>query len=169
VYVASLARRPPGSCKFDCGVPELNTYLKQFAWKNHKKRTARAFCYYADEENATILGYYTLSAAQIKLEDIPENSIGSLPNPVPVTRLGRLAVELSQQGQGIGKELLFHAMKTALDASYIVGSYGLIVEPKTDMNVEKFYRKYDFQPLNTLTSILFLPMTLIEQAFSGAK
>jgi GNAT superfamily N-acetyltransferase len=68
------------------------------------------------------------------------------PDPVPVTLLGQLAVDCHDQGQGHARSLLLFALRTALEASVLIGSTGIITHPLDD-SVRAFYKRWGFQDL----------------------
>ena len=82
--------------------------------------------YVATEENdARVLGYYTISSSAVAFDVVPEN----LPrHPVPVALVGRLAVDRIARGQRLGETLLIHALRSAQHAAKIVGIYAVVVE-----------------------------------------
>ena len=63
------------------------------------------------------------------------------PDPVPVTLLGQLAVDRHDQGQGHARSLLLFALRTALEASALIGSTGVITHPLGD-SVRAFYGRW---------------------------
>ena len=92
-----------------------------------------------------IVGYVTLSAAQIERAFLPKPQQRNRPNPLPVTLLGQLAVDRDFQGQGHATSLLLFALKTAMSAVQIIGSIG-ITHPLDD-SVRAFYARWGFQDL----------------------
>ncbi len=119
---------------FDCGEESLNTFLRQFARQNDEKGLGRT--YVAVRENdTTIYGYYTLSSNSIGFETVPDK----LPRyPVPVIHLGRLAVDKSAQGQGLGQALLAHALKRSAKIAEQLGIYAVEVFA-LNQNARQFY------------------------------
>ena len=94
---------------FDCGVPELNDYLKRLAEQHRRKGVSTPFVLVDTDAPSRILGYYCLSAAQVDAAELREGDRKKLPRyPVPCFRLGRLAIRKDLLGQGIGKLLLAH-------------------------------------------------------------
>ena len=90
---------------FDCGDADLNTFLVRHARQSHEKGGAKTFLA-IDDGNNKILGFYSLSPASIAYERTPDLvKKGLARSEVPVFRLGRLAVDLSVQGQGLGAQL----------------------------------------------------------------
>lgn len=144
---------------FDCGSIELNNFLKTKARQNQAVGFNKTFVAIAKDDNTKkVLGYYALSMGEINLAALPLELIKRLPrHPVPVARMGRLAVDVSVIGQGLGKLLMVDAMKRVQTASELIGVYALLVDAK-DESAKKFYLKYGFIPLTDEPMILFLPI-----------
>jgi GNAT superfamily N-acetyltransferase len=118
---------------FDCGVTTLNEYLQRYARQNHETGGAKTFVAVAAREGRTILGYYTISPGAIAFAKTPATVTRRLGRyEVPVFRLGRLAVSLSMQGQGLGGDLLLSAGARALAVAEEVGGVALAIDaPRT--------------------------------------
>ena len=85
---------------FDCGVQRLNDYLREYVLTNHQNRSART---YVAVRGRCVAGYYTLAAGSVGREETPRRLAHGLGRyPVPVILLARLAVDLSEQGRGLG-------------------------------------------------------------------
>jgi predicted N-acetyltransferase YhbS len=93
-----------------------------------------------------IVGYVTLSASQIERAFLPKPQQRNRPDPVPVMLLGQLAVDKDFQKQGHAASLLLFALKSALRASEIIGSMGVITHPLDD-GVRGFFARWGFQDL----------------------
>lgn len=141
---------------FDCGVELLNVYLKtQMSQDLRKNLTVPVLAINADNK---VIGFYTLSGGSISFSEFPENlqkKVGRY--PVPISRIGRLAVDITMKGQGLGEELLMHAIDRARDVGQLQGTRAIIVDAK-DAIAENFYLKYGFQKLtnDSKRSSLFL-------------
>ena len=104
-----------------------------------------------------VAGFFTLSAGSVNCADLPEMLSRKLPRyPVPVALLGRLAVALSFQGQGLGSILLEDACRKVVQASQVLAVVGLIVDAK-DAEAASFYRHFGFVPLPGFPDRLLLP------------
>ncbi len=130
---------------FDCGRESLNQWFRRHAWANHAAGVSRTnvIC---DQVSGEIVGFVTLSAAQIERALLPKSRQRNQPDPVPVTLLGQLAVRLDRQGFGHATSLLAFALRTAFRASRDVGSFGVITHPLDDA-VRAFYRRHGFEEL----------------------
>ena len=82
---------------------------------------------------------------------------------IPTILLGRLALDKSIQGKGLGKILLIDALKRCSGASDFIGAFAVIVDP-LDNEAERFYQKYGFIKLPD-SGKMFLPMKTIKELF----
>lgn len=151
---------------FSCGIESLDRYLKQQAGQDARKKVAAPFVLFAAKRR--VIGYYTLSSASLKGEDLPPELIRKLKLPrypeLPATLLGRLAVDQKYRGQRFGELLMMHALKRAWLGSQQIASLGVIVDAK-DENAKRFYYRYGFLPFPNRELRLFLPMQTIEKLF----
>lgn len=140
--------------KFDCGVAYLNNWLKNQAIRNQDSGASRTFVTIAAE--GTIAGYYSLSSFSVARVDTGDLGRG-LPDPVPVTLIGRLAVDVRFKGLGLGGSLLQDAALRAVRVSLEIGSAGILVHTQ-DASVIPFYERYGFTRLDGDPSVLLLTM-----------
>jgi GNAT superfamily N-acetyltransferase len=147
---------------FDCGVEALNIYLRAYALQNEEKRISRTFVAVPKGLPHKIEGYYTLSAGQVDFENLPVHHSRRLPKyPVPVARIGRLAVDKSQKGKGLGEMLLMDALTRILRVSEAIAIFAVVVDAK-DPPAAKFYLKYGFMELMEGSLRLFLPLKTVK-------
>lgn len=131
---------------FDCGDVALNQFLQLHARQSHEKGGAKTYLAIADEAE-TILGYYTLSPASVAYERTPEViTRGLARHEVPVFRLGRLAVDVSTQGRGLGGQLLLAAGRRCLLVAMQAGGIALLIDAK-NQRVASWYESYGAVPL----------------------
>lgn len=142
---------------FDCGVEELNRYLRQFAIPNDRKNIGKTFTVFIDNSK-NISGYYTISMAQILFNDLPEDLKKGLPRyPVQAMRIGKLAVDKNYQGRNLGAYLLRDAFLRSVKISAEIAVKFIIVDALNDSS-KSFYERYGFvatkkSPLTLLISI----------------
>lgn len=126
---------------FDCGNDALNEFLKRFALANARSGSSRTYVGLRDRR---VMGYCSLAAASVESEELPARATQGLArHAVPMILLARLAVDRSEQGQGMGKGLLKDALRRYLAAQEIVGSRGLLVHAK-DAAARDFYLRHGF-------------------------
>lgn len=148
---------------FSSGKEMLDNYLRAQASQDIKRKLAVCFVLNTADE---IKGYYTLSNYSIALNILPEQLQKKLPRSyqnIPVTLLGRLAIDQKYKGQGIGKLLLIDALKRSFEAAHSVGSFAVVTDP-LDADAETFYLKFGFIKLPD-SGKMFLAMKTLEQLF----
>jgi GNAT superfamily N-acetyltransferase len=144
---------------FDCGVAELNTYLKRYASQDQKRQLTRV-CVLSDSDR--IIGFYSLIAHSIQRDNLPKSlKLGGY-DALPFLMLGRLAVDKKDQGQGFGDALIFHALKSTVAAAEHIGLIGLIVDAKNE-SAASFYEGFGFIRLEETPNRLVLPFTAIKK------
>ena len=149
--------------RFDCGDPDLNTYLQRFARQNHERGAAKTFVAVAETDPSAILGYYALSPASLEFARTPDVARKGLGHyEVPVFRLGRLAVDLSMQGRGLGGQVLLAATQRCMAAAQEVGGIGMLIDAKND-RVARWYEGYGAVRLDDAPLSLILPFAVIER------
>jgi len=151
-----LDGRRHGRDEFSCGVVELDNYLRQRAGQHQRDGIATTHVLIDDVQPARILGYCSLSAAQLYLHELREKDRKRLPAyPVPAIRVGRLAVSKSETGKGYGQLLLGHAVNVALSVRQTLGVRVLIVDAK-DEQVALFYESFGFHRTASAALTLYL-------------
>lgn len=130
---------------FRSGDVELDRFFQRFAGQNQFR--VHLGVTHVAVEGKQLLGFATVSAAQVKLTQLPEAARKGLPHyPVPVVRLSRLAVSEEAQGRGIGAALLRHVNLIAAELSTNrVGCAGVLVDAKP--GAVAFYARYGFVAL----------------------
>lgn len=143
---------------FTSGVGELDVYLQRFAAQQSKKGIAVVRVLVDTDAPNTLLGYYSLSAAQIDAAQLDPRTQQKLPRyPVPCFRMGRLAAHAQHQGRGLGRLLVGCAIERCLEARKQVGAYALVVDAKGD-EARSFYQHYGFVACRDLPMTLYLPL-----------
>lgn len=150
---------------FDCGIISLNNYLQKQARQDLTRFLSAVFIL-EDTDKQRIAGYYTLASTAIQLADLPITITKKLPQYplIPATLLGRLAVDLKYQGQGLGTFLLFDALRRCQVSE--IASMAVIVDAK-DEKAKTFYEYHQFISFPKQPLRLYLPMTTIMKIFNG--
>lgn len=151
---------------FSCGHDSLDNYIKTQASQDARRHAAAPFVA-LQQDSPTVLGYYTLSSIGIDLKEIPAETAATLPRYpiVPATLLGRLAVDQSLQGKGLGEHLLMDALNRAHVHSSDIASAAIVVDA-IDPDAARFYKHFDFLPLVGSKNRLFLPINTISNLFN---
>lgn len=115
----------------------------------------------AGDAPGAIVGYYSLSAASFERHELPPNLAKRLPHyPVPAALLGRLAVDRTHQGQGLGEILLLDAVRRVVRAGTAIAVYALVVDAKSE-TARGFYERYGFRAFPGAPRRLFLPLATL--------
>jgi predicted GNAT family N-acyltransferase len=143
---------------FHCGVPALDDYLHKYAAQQNAKGLSTVFVMVDNKAPSKILGFYTLSAAQIDVQQLSDTQRKRLPRyPVPCFRMGRLARAVESCGAGLGEILIGCAVDRCLHARSLVGAYALLVDAKDEM-AKSFYERYGFITCLDAPMTLYLPL-----------
>src|SRR4051794_31339924 len=144
---------------FNCDVPALNLYLRNYALQNQKKGIVRNYVT-TRADSRVVIAYYSLVYTAIDQRRLPAKLVKGLGKyDIPVMLLARLAVDNREQGKGLGRALLKDAILRTIQAADIAGLKLLLVHAKDEAAAD-FYRKYGFEPVLDDPLKLFLPVPL---------
>jgi GNAT superfamily N-acetyltransferase len=154
--------------EFCCGKAPLDDFLRSLVNQYEKRKLGRTLVAVKAGEKK-VHGYYTLASSAVPIAHLPYETAKKLPkHPVPVALLGRLAVDESAQGQGLGAELLMDALRRCLGLSESLGVFAVEVVAIDDA-ATKFYTKYGFVPLLDDPRHLFLAMRTVETQLAQGR
>lgn len=141
---------------FASGVEPLDRYFRTQVTQDVRRRVAAAYVAIEGESEA-IAGFYTLSAADVLLAELPPELTKRLPRypTLPAARLGRLAVDARFRGRGLGSVLLTDAARRAAGSEVAV--FALVVDAK-DEAAEAFYRHHGFQGYGSAPGKMVAPI-----------
>jgi GNAT superfamily N-acetyltransferase len=130
---------------FSCGQADLDRFFEHYAGQNQFKLHLTVT--YVAVVKATIVGFVTVTAACIERTSVPSARLRKrLPAyPLPALRLARLGVDSRAQGAGIGKALLRHVLKLAVEQRCHIGFVGVVTDAKPQ--AESFYSGLGFVPV----------------------
>jgi GNAT superfamily N-acetyltransferase len=126
--------------EFNSGVPELDDWLRRRARANQAGGASRTFVVC---EGSRAIAYYALASGAVKQPEAPGRFRRNMPDPIPVAVLGRLAIDKSYQGRGIGRALVRDAGLRLLNAAEVLGIRGLLVHAISD-DARAFYEAVGF-------------------------
>ncbi|EBQ9763148.1 GNAT family N-acetyltransferase [Salmonella enterica subsp. enterica serovar Bonn] len=153
---------------FDCGDADLNQFLQRHVRQNHEKGTTKTYVALDNSDVTRIHGFYSVSPASLIYAQVPGAiSKGLGRYDVPVFRLGRLAVDKSMQGQGLGAQLLLSAGKRCIQAALQVGGVALLIDAK-NKQVCDWYKGFGAVPLNDQPLSLLLSFKTLYAALSAS-
>lgn len=145
---------------FDCGEPVLNDWLRHRALRN-ESRFSRSYVVCA---GTRVVAYYCVSAGAVERAAAPSKIRRNAPDAIPVSVIGRLAVNREHAGMGLGADLLSDALRRIAAASQSIGVAAVLVHAK-DETAKRFYlRCAEFIEYPADSRILFLPIETIVEA-----
>jgi GNAT superfamily N-acetyltransferase len=127
---------------FNSGVPELDNWIRRRARANQAGGASRTFVVC---EGSRVIAYYALASGAVKQPEAPGRFRRNMPDPIPVAVLGRLAIDQSYQGRGIGRALVRDACLRLLNAAEILGIRGVLVHAISN-DARAFYEAVGFLP-----------------------
>jgi GNAT superfamily N-acetyltransferase len=129
--------------RFDCGEHEsLTIWLKRFARINQAGNSSRTYVVHRAKR---VIGYYSLAASSVRKEEASVRSAKGQPNhPIPVILLARLAIDNTEQHQGLGPALLKDSLQRCLRAAKEIGARAVLVHA-IDEKAKGFYRHFGFE------------------------
>ncbi|MEH3117590.1 MAG: GNAT family N-acetyltransferase [Methylorubrum populi] len=145
---------------FASGVEALDRYIRDLASQDMRRMVSK--CHVACLAGSMeIAGYYTLAAAEIPVNALPETTARKLPRypTVPVVRMGRLAVDRRHRGVGLGAALIVNAVSQVLRAE--IAAFALVVDAK-DEGAAVFYEGRGFSRI--ADRVLVLPLATARKA-----
>lgn len=153
---------------FDCGEVSLDQFLQRQARQNADRNLGVTHVAVARAGDPRILAYYTLvtrivNAATVLDRKLPSGEIG-------VVLLGRLAVDKSAQGKGLGRLVLARAITQVEYAAREIGIYALVLHALDD-RARAWYLSLDFgfKTLLDDPNHLYLPIETIRQFFTDEE
>ncbi len=156
---------------FDCGEPELNTFIKTQAAKHMQAGISRTMVLPSSQpllnQKYAICAFYSVAPSSISRESLPTQLAKKLPRyPIPVFLLAQLAVHKEFHGNGLGKASLVRALKYLWEVNHHMRAYAIVVDCLTD-SAQAFYAKFGFEVLcqHNERIRMFLPMKTVEQLF----
>jgi len=127
---------------FACGVDSLDHWLKQRALKNQATGASRCFVVCNDKR---VVAYYALASSAVAAGAASGRLRRNMPDPIPVVVLGRLAIDQSLHGTGLGRALVRDACLRVMAAAEAIGIRGMLVHALSG-SACTFYQHMGFEP-----------------------
>lgn len=140
---------------FASGETSLDEWLKRRAMANQLSGASRTFV--VADAGRQVIGYYAMAAGAIAHQMASSGVRRTMPDPIPVIVLARLAVDHRAQGKKLGAALLQDAVNRAMVVSENAGVRALLVHALHE-RAKQFYAHYGFHesPQHPMTLMLRL-------------
>lgn len=133
---------------FCSGEEGLDRYLRRHALENQEDLFLGVTYVLAHTGCERIIGFVTVTGSSVEPGTLPSVVSGKPRHALPVLRLARLGVELTERRKGYGRELVQFAFASALAQSTTVGCIGVIVDAKPD--AVGFYEHLKFEVMHAV-------------------
>ena len=137
--------------------PVLDIWLRERALAS-EGLSARTYVICRAAEPLTVVGYYAISTAMEERQALPSAKLRrGMPNQVPLLLIGRLALDASVQGLGLGADLLSDAVRRCCAAAEIAGARAIVTHAIDD-DAADFYEHHGFIRSALGERIMLLPI-----------
>ena len=144
--------------EFDCGVESINNYLRENLDRDFKHSLSVPYLLVMGNE---IVGFFTLSSHAIEKNELKGAfKANSSYKQVSSIIIGKLAVYIKYQGQGLGKILLGNAISTSWKSSRDVGTRAVVLHAREGK--ESFYKEAGFIQGKKDLSLFIYPLKQYE-------
>ena len=139
---------------FDCGHSDLNEFFSTDCIAYSKELIGKSYCFKLDENPLVIVCAFTVSNDSIKVNSLPNSRkkklVKSIPrqkhfSSYPAVLIGRLGVNQSFKGIGIGKELMDFIKSWFIDTNNKTGCRFLVVDAYNEPIALKYYSNNGFE------------------------
>lgn len=149
--------------RFDCGEPALNDWLRNRALKN-ESRFSRTYVVCA---GSRVVAYFCISAGSVERLAAPGKVRRNAPDAIPVSVIGRLAVDRRYTGKGLGADMLSDALHRIVVASASIGIAAVLVHAKDDAARAFYMRCAEWIEYPEDSRTLYLPIDTVVAAYRG--
>lgn len=150
---------------FVSGEQILDDWLRQRALVDLEKGASRTYVVCPAGEDR-VVGYYALAKGQVLNRDAPGKIRRNMPANIPAVILGRLAVDQTMQGHGLGAALLQDAVARSLRAAQVVAARLMLVHAISPA-AEAFYLHHGFTRIGGDAPTLALDLAKVKAFGSG--
>lgn len=117
----------------------------------------------------TIVGYYTLAIGHVDFSELPHDVVKQLPRrQLPVATLAWFGINLSHQGQGLGRRMLAQALSDCFDAGQTFAFVAVVLDCINE-NAREFYARFGFEEMPGQPFRMFLSFERLRVIVEGQK
>jgi GNAT superfamily N-acetyltransferase len=131
--------------QFDSGNESLDHWLQRDALRAHRAGISRTTIWTWPRELA-VVAFHAIAPTQVARVELPSRSLSAGYSHVPGYLLGRLALDHTLHGQGLGTQLLLDALERIVEAADRAGGRVIVVDA-IDETAHRFYRHHDFHAI----------------------
>lgn len=147
---------------FDCGVDSLNRWLVESARRADKQDTARIYVW-TKRGDDRVMAYFAITPTQVSRHEDGISKSAAVLDRVPAFMIAKLSVNMSIQGKGHGKDLVFDAIGRIVGVAQLAGGRLIVVDAIDDASYA-FYQNLDFIPVDKNPRRLYMKVATARQA-----
>ena len=146
--------------------PALDLWLKERAVAS-EGLSARTYVVCRADAPLRVVGYYAISTAMEERQALPSAKLRrGMPDQVPLLLIGRLAIDVSVQGRGLGADLLADAVRRCCAAADIAGARAILAHAIDD-EAAGFYAHHGFVYSSLGERVMLLPIETARASLVG--
>jgi GNAT superfamily N-acetyltransferase len=131
--------------QFGSGNESLDQWLQRDALRAHRAGISRTTVWTAPGNHA-VVAYHAIAPTQIARIDLPSRSLSGGYSQVPGYLIGRLSLDQTLHGHGLGTQLHLDALERILEAADRAGGRVIVVDAIDDA-AHRFYLHHDFRAI----------------------
>lgn len=130
---------------FGSGNESLDRWLQRDAHRAHRAGISRTTVW-TPVGDRTVVAYHAIAPTQVARIDLPSRSLSAGYSQVPGYLIGRLALDQTLHGQGLGTQLLLDALERIVEAADRAGGRVIVVDAIDD-DAHRFYSRHSFRAI----------------------
>lgn len=130
---------------FDSGATELDEWLRRYSTQNRRRNTAATWV--IADADSVVKAYVSLAMTSIDRGAAAPPVAKHAPDPIPALLIGRLAVDRSVVGRGVGTALVTHVLATAVELNQHAACRAVVVSALGDA-ARSWWEHLGFHPLD---------------------
>lgn len=147
---------------FDCGSAALTEWLQQHAVTAHGQGMRTTVLL---DDGDAVVGYYTIAPHLLHRTAAPRSIARGATENIPAILIAKFAVHQRIQGEGIGADLLVHALRSIREVGRIAGGRVVVVDA-IDANAAAFWEHHNFQALPGQPLRLVIKLSTVAKALN---
>ena len=130
---------------FDSGSPDLDDSLRRYSTQNRRRNNAATWV--IADATWVVVAYVSLAMTSIERGGAPSSVAKHAPDPVPALLIGRLAVDRSHAGLGVGTALVAPILATAVGLNDRAACRAVVVSALDD-DARSWWQRLGCHPLD---------------------
>lgn len=131
--------------RFHSGRDVLDRWLREQALRAERAGVSHTTVWTAPDD-PSVVAFYAIAPTRFARAELPSRALSAGYSVVPGYLIGRLALDRTLHGQGLGSQLLLDALERIVSAATDAGGR-LIAVDALDDHAQSFYRHHAFQPI----------------------